>query len=130
MDRDHLTRPRHGIAPPARLLSLARAAWGGVLLFAPGQLLRVGGPGFATPRAVAVARVLGARHVAQAAVTALTPTPAVAALGAVVDGLHAGGNVVIAAASARWRRTAAIDAAIAAAFAATGWALSGSEEKS
>ncbi len=101
-----------------RLLSAVRAGWGGVLLFAPVVARRIGGPGFAPPHSIAIARVLGARHLAQAAVTALAPTPAVAALGAVTDALHASGNLVAAGVSPRWRRAATIDAAIAAAFAA------------
>jgi hypothetical protein len=103
----------------AWVVSAVRAGWGGVLLVAPAVVLRAaGGPGFAAPHAVAIARVLGARHVLQAAVTALSPTPAVAALGTATDVLHATGNLVAAVVSPRWRRAATIDAVIAAAFAA------------
>lgn len=118
-----MDRPSEVTATRARLLSAARAGWGGVLLFAPAVALRLDGPGFATRRATGIARVLGARHLAQAAVTMLAPSPAVAGLGAVVDGLHAGGNLVVSAGSTHWRRAAVIDAGITAAFAAAGWAL-------
>jgi hypothetical protein len=105
----------------AWVVSAVRAGWGGVLLVAPAVALRIGGPGFRAPHATAIARVLGARHIAQAAVTALAPTPAVGMLGAATDALHASGNVLAAAVSPRWRRVALIDAGIAAAFAAATW---------
>jgi hypothetical protein len=118
-----MNRQSEVTATRARLLSVARAGWGGALLFVPAVALRLGGPDFATARAAGIARVLGARHLAQAAVTMLAPSPAVAGLGAVVDGLHAGGNLVVSAASPHWRRAAAVDAGITAAFAVAGWAL-------
>jgi hypothetical protein len=108
-----------------RATALARAGWAGVLLVVPEVVLRAGGPGPVPAAAVTVARVLAARHLLQAAASALTPTGPVAGLGAVVDTLHAGSCVALAAMSPRWRRAALLDAAVEAGFAAAGWAGSG-----
>lgn len=102
----------------------ARAGWGCALLLAPDRLLGVDGRSAVTRRAITVARVLGARQVAQAVVTAARPTSSVAAVSAVVDALHASSCLALAAAFPRWRRLALIDAAVgvaltAAALAAT-----------
>jgi hypothetical protein len=91
-----------------------------VLLLAADRVLKIGGrPPISAP-AIAVARVLGARQLVQSAVTAVAPTWSVAGLRALVDALHAGTNVGIAAMSPRWRRTALTDALIAAGFAVSG----------
>jgi hypothetical protein len=110
-----------------RVVALVRAGWGAVLLCAPVSVLRA--CGYRSPGgAASVARVLGARHVLQAAVTlraAATWTAAgseaVVGAGAAVDGLHALTGVALAAGSPRWRRVAAADAGVAAAFATAGW---------
>ena len=104
-----------------RATAVARAGWACVLLLVPDKVLRIGGRPPIPAAAIAIARVLGARQLIQAAVTAVAPTGPVAGLGALVDALHAGTNVGIAALSPRWRRTALTDAAIAAGFAASGW---------
>jgi hypothetical protein len=98
---------------------VARAGWGCALMFAPDRVLRIGGRPPAPPAAVAVARVLATRHLAQALVTAAWPAGWVADASAAVDALHAGTDVGFAAVSARWRRIVLIDAAIAAALAAS-----------
>ena len=98
-----------------------RIGWGAALITAPRPLLRglarVDDP--ADRVAVAVLRVLGARHVAQAVVETLWPQPVVRYLGTAVDGLHALTAVGLAVVDARWRRGALTDTAIAASFAAT-----------
>lgn len=104
--------PLRGVAVAARL------AWGGLLLLAPGALLRPVGP--ATTTAVRTLRVLGARHLVQAAVTVRRPTRGVFAAGAAVDGLHALTDLALAAADRRQRPAALTDAAVAA-----GWLLLG-----
>lgn len=104
--------PLRGVAVAARL------AWGGLLLLAPGALLRPVGP--ATTTAVRTLRVLGARHLVQAAVTVRRPTRGVFAAGAAVDGLHALTDLALAAADRRQRPAALTDAAVAA-----GWMLLG-----
>ncbi|MEU4244722.1 hypothetical protein [Actinoplanes sp. NPDC026619] len=105
-----------------RLLAGAtvRAAWGTLLVIAPRRVLTFAGT--ANPgSAVAVVRVLGARQLAQTAMTVLVANRTVAGCGALVDALHAGTGVILAAASPRWRRPAVADTLIAAAFAAIGW---------
>jgi hypothetical protein len=103
-------------------VTAVRAGWAVVLLVAPERVLRAGGEGAVTPAAVAAARVLGARHLVQAGVNAATGGGAVAALGAVVDALHATSCVGLAAVSPRWRRIAALDAVVEAGFAAADFA--------
>ena len=101
--------------------AVARAGWGCVLLVATGRVLRVGGRPPAPPAALAVARVLGARQLVQAAVTAVRPGGPVAGVSAAVDALHAATDVALAAVAPRWRRIALADTAVAAALAAAGW---------
>jgi len=69
-----------------------------------------------------VAWLLGARHLAQATLTALAPRPGVFAAGAGVDALHAASMLLLAGADRTARRAALTDAAVEAAFAATGLA--------
>jgi hypothetical protein len=113
--------PRHSSTGRIRATAVARAGWGCVLLFVPRQVLRIGGGPPVPAGAVAVARVLGARELLQAALTAVAPTGSVAGLGAVVDALHASTSVGLAAVSPRWRPVALADAAIAGGLAAAGW---------
>src|SRR5438105_7335248 len=100
---------------PARAAGAAfaavRAAWGALLICCPGPLLRAaaGHPGSGADRAVL--RVLGTRHLLQAAVTAARPTPTVLGAGGVVDLLHSASQVALACSGPRWRRAAALDAA-------------------
>jgi hypothetical protein len=115
-----MTAPRR-IRRRIRATAVARAGWACVLLLVPGRVLRIGGRPPIPEAAIAVARVLGARQLAQSAVTAVAPTGSVAGLGALLDALHAGTNIGIAVLSPRWRRTALTDALIAAGFAASGW---------
>jgi hypothetical protein len=105
-----------------RISTTARVVWGGALLIAPQALLRAGagaGAGRDSSRAaITVARVLGARHLLQAAVTTAAPTPRVVAFGTVVDSLHAVQQLTLAVVSPRWRAAALVDTAIAVALAA------------
>ncbi|WP_018253813.1 hypothetical protein [Salinispora mooreana] len=95
---------------------LTRLVWGGLLLAAPGRVLRaMGGHPGSTPSAIL--RVLGVRHLVQAAVLLRWPTPEAFRLGAVADGLHALTAVALIA-DRRRRRLAVTDAAIA-----TGWTV-------
>lgn len=102
-----------------RWFAAGRAAYGLALLSAPGLLAGLAGVP-ADHRARAVARVLGARQVAQAAATAAQPSTPVLRLGAGVDLAHALSMLVLAAADHRRRRAALTDAGVAAAFAAAG----------
>ena len=93
-------------------LELARTAAGLVNVFQP-EHQRV---------SRGIARVAGARHILQAAVTLAVPELRV--LGVVTDGLHALSMLGLGAFSARTRRTALSQALVAGAFAAAEyWAL-------
>lgn len=98
----------------------ARIAWGATLLAVPSRVLDVTDGrdrrrGAAPP---AVLRVLGARHLLQAALEPAGRRPGLRVLGAIVDGLHALSGLGLAAFDPRWRRAALADAAIATAFSA------------
>jgi hypothetical protein len=107
------------------LATLARAGYGAALCCAPGRMLRLegGAAAEATPGARAVARVLGARHLAQALLSATRPTPALLALGAANDVLHSASMIALAAVDPPRRRLGVTDSLMAAAFAASGWLL-------
>jgi hypothetical protein len=100
------------------LVPLARAGYGAALLCAPGPMIGIVTGKPPSRRARQVARVLGVRHLAQAAVTALNPGPEVVALGVVVDLLHAASMFAFAAVVPDLR-----DAELADALAATALAV-------
>jgi hypothetical protein len=95
--------------------------WGGVLVCVPAPLFRLTGAA-PSPVACRLLRVLGARHLAQAAVTAARPGPASLRAGSVVDILHAASCAGLAVADPRWRRPAVLGGLSATALAATGLA--------
>ena len=99
---------------------LLRAAWGTVLLSQPRRVLALRDTGGVPGLAVFAARLLGARQLTQAIITALAPTPRVIRLGAAVDTLHVCTGIGLAVLVPRWRRTALADAAVAAGFAVGG----------
>jgi hypothetical protein len=101
--------------------TLARGAYGVALCCAPGRLIGLAGGPAHDQRARAVARILGARHIAQAGLTLLRPDPALLALGAGADALHAASMAALALADTPYRRIAGTDALAAAAFAADGF---------
>jgi hypothetical protein len=72
------------------------------------------------PPVRAVAAVLGARHLAQALLTADRAPRAALALGAEADAAHCASMLALALASRRWRAAALADALLAGALAATG----------
>lgn len=110
---------RSGGTERNRFPAAARLAWGITLLSAPGAVLRrAGGAQVDTPAAKRVARVLGGRHVLQAATElAIGRT---SWLGVAVDASHALSMLALAAASPRWRRPALVSATAAGSFAVTG----------
>jgi len=117
-------------AVPAPLLSLAlvpqvlfpaaRACYGAALLCAPGLALGLATGQAPSQRARAVARILGARHLAQAVLTLWRPRPAVFLAGAGIDACHAVSMVTLAVWDPRMRRAGLADALTATAFTATG----------
>jgi hypothetical protein len=100
--------------------ALVRGSYGVLLVSMPGSLIRLAGGSAGNPRARAVARLLGARHLTQAALAAVGPSPALLALGAEVDLLHSASMMALGGADAPSRRIALIDGVVAAAFAANG----------
>ena len=107
-----------------RELQMIRVGYGAALVLMPGTTIflatgRV--PGRRTRR---VAQVLGARHLAQAALTALAPRPGVFAIGWQVDAVHAASMLLLAAVSRPGRSAALTDALTEAAFAAAGFSAS------
>ena len=111
---------------PRRLeiFQAARACYGLALLTVPGPLITACTGRPASGRARNVARILGARHVLQAALTAgADPDPAWLASGAAVDVSHAASMVGLAAISRPIRRAPLTDAVIETAIAATGLAF-------
>jgi hypothetical protein len=91
---------------------------------APGLVIFLATGRFPGRGARRVAQLLGARHLAQAAVTAAAPLPDVFALGAGADAVHALSMLMLAVASPGARRAALTDALTEALFAATGWSAS------
>lgn len=101
-------------ARAAQASSVARLLWGGALALVPRPVLRrLGRP---TGLAVVTLRVLGLRHLAQAALALRRPTPLVLAAGAAADGLHALTAVGLAGLDRRQRRLALLDTAVAASW--------------
>lgn len=97
---------------------VARAAWGALCLLAPASVQRVLSGGRVDARGVLVLRVLGGRHLVQAAATRLLPPRPALGGGAAADGLHALSALALAAVDARRRRAALVEAALATAWCA------------
>jgi hypothetical protein len=94
-------------------LSAVRIALGATELLAPRALTRAV---LGTPLdgvGLGAVRVLGARHLAQAASCAAVPSPTASRLGAAVDALHAASMLALAAFDRRYRRAALTSAAVA-----------------
>ena len=64
-----MTQKQDRLAAPS-VLDAVRACYGGLLLAAPRRMLTMCTPGQASPRALGVVRMLGARHLLQAVLTA------------------------------------------------------------
>lgn len=108
----------------ATRLNTARALLGAGHLARPGWAARALTHRPMSRRARQVMRLLGVRHVIQAAVTRARPTRSVLAVGAVVDGLHAVSMLMLGVTRREWRGPALVDAAAAAALAGLGAAAS------
>jgi hypothetical protein len=101
-------------APPGvRWMSVVRAGYGAALLCDPGPMITAltGAP--VSGRERAIARVLGARQLAQAAVCGLAPTRGLIQASAAVDGLHAASMLALASAKPRLRRALLAETEIA-----------------
>lgn len=99
-----------------RLAQLARIAYGTSLMIAPDALLRQE----ADDRVRTIARILGARHLLQAALVPPGSRPRRLYLGAVVDGSHAATMAACALVSPTHRRLARRNALTALGFTAAG----------
>jgi hypothetical protein len=101
----------------ARLLAIARGAWGAALLIAPDRFLaRNEGQSSGSERAVA--RVLGARQLAEAGILVCAPERRPPIWAIAVDLIHAASMLAVGAASPTLRRDALRSAAIATALSA------------
>lgn len=97
-----------------------RAAYGALLLCAPDPVVRLYA-GYPADRQIRmVARLLGARHLAQAVGTGGTPGRTALALGVEADLAHAASMIALAAWDRSRARAALVDAAGAASFALAG----------
>jgi hypothetical protein len=113
-------------ATRGQALQLTRAGYGAALLLAPVLTIRLATGSPPGRRARRVARLLGARHLAQATLTTFAPLPGAFAAGAGVDALHAASMLILAAGDRAARRAALTDTAAEAAFAAAGLAAAAS----
>jgi hypothetical protein len=115
-------------APPvtatAHGLQIARATYGAALVLVPGPAIHLATGRLPSRRACRVARVLGARHLIQAALTAAAPGREGLALGGQVDAVHSASMLLLAVVSRTQRRPAVTDALTEAAFAAAGFSAS------
>lgn len=105
-------------------LQVTRTGYGMALVLAPGPAIRLATGHLPSRRTCRVARVLGARHLIQATLTALAPGPGVLAVGGQVDAVHTASMLLLAAASRAGRRAALTDALAEATFAAAGFSAS------
>jgi hypothetical protein len=106
------------IVPASRWASLIRVGYGAALLCRPGALLqaRTGRP--PSRRARAVCRILGLRHLVQAAVCGAYPARRLVRAGILVDVLHAASMLALASDDAAMRPAALADSAVAGGLAA------------
>jgi len=115
-----MPRPPAAARGPALLPSI-HACYGVVLVAAPGAVIRLATGQPSGRRERGIARLLGARHLVQAAITALAPVPGVLAAGAGVDTLHTTSMIMLAAADRHVRRAALTDALAESLFAVAGF---------
>ena len=115
---------RQPAAPAGLALQVIRAGYGLTLILAPAPAIRLATGRPPSKRTTRTARVLGARHLIQTALTAAAPRPATFAVGGQVDTLHSASMLLLAAVSRSGRRAALTDALAEAAFAAVGFSAS------
>lgn len=104
-----------------RAIELIRAGWGGVLLAAPADVLSHIHGVRVDRKAIVVTRILGARHLVQAALSGVNPGPEVLAAGVWVDTVHSATALGLALADRRRARGGVTDALVAASWAGLGW---------
>jgi hypothetical protein len=103
--------------------ALVRAVYGAVLFCAPGAVLKRATGHRSDRRSRVTARVLGVRHVTQAAAIAANPGPDALRIGGCVDAMHSASMFGLAVCDRSRRRAGLIDATVAATFAGVGLLL-------
>ncbi len=106
-----------------RFIEIVRGFWGAALLAAPRFVLSSVHGIDVDRKAVVVTRILGARHLTQATLSGINPSPEVIATGTWVDSVHSLTALGLAAVNRRRARPALTDAVVAAA-----WALLGAHD--
>lgn len=104
-----------------RRIEIARAAWGGSMLFAPRWTLETLHRIEVDRKSLVIARILGARQLAQAVLSGVHPSPEVLAMGVWVDVAHAASALGLAAADRHRASASLTDAAVASLWAGFGW---------
>lgn len=104
-----------------RWIEVIRAGWGAALLIAPRSVLTHVHHVRVDTKAVAITRILGARQLAQAALSGGNPSPEVLAMGVWVDSAHAATGVALGAVDRSRARAALTDTAVAALWAWAGY---------
>ncbi len=113
------------VTTAGRALQVIRAGYGATLILLPGRVLRLTTGEQPSRRACRTARLVGARHLVQTALTAAAPWPRTFAIGGQVDTLHAASMLLLAVVSRSGRRPALTDALTEAGFAAAGFSATG-----
>jgi hypothetical protein len=103
-----------------RGVEISRGIWGLALLTRPEQVLRHVHRVQVDRPSIVVARILGARHLVQAVLSGVRPSPEVLAMGVWVDAAHAASAVGLAVVDRDRASAGLIDT-----VAATGWASAG-----
>jgi hypothetical protein len=104
-----------------RPIEILRAIWGAGLLVSPRAVLeRVHGVRV-DRKAIVIARILGARHMVQASLSGLDPSPEILAGGVWVDSVHSMTAIGLAVVDRSRARAGVTDALIAALWAVFGW---------
>lgn len=104
-----------------RYVELVRGTWGVVLFAAPERVLGMVHGLRVDAKSLVVGRILGARHLTQASLSGLRPSPEVLAMGVWVDAVHALTALGLAVIDPRRARAGLTDTAIAAVWAAVGY---------
>jgi hypothetical protein len=116
----HERTPLTGAPSLLTALQWTRTGLGVTYLMFPALAARAAADPGHRAAATVVARILGARHLIQAAATAGQPDGAVLALGAEADAAHAASMLAVGLISPSWRRAALRDCLLAATLAAAG----------
>lgn len=104
-----------------RYIELGRAAWGTALLTAPYATLGTIHGLKVDTKSTVIARVLGARQLAQAGLSGVDPSPEVLAMGVWVDIAHAATALALAGFDRSRARAGIVDAVVALSWAGIGY---------